>query len=181
MKHFRPLLFWALAALVVACVKIPDNVTAVQHLDAERYMGRWYEVARSAHRFERNMDNVTATYTMGEDGRINVRNQGYRTDKGEWDSATAKAYLVGEPHEGRLKVSFFGPFYSGYNIIGLDAGHQNALVVGNDLSYVWLLSRTPQMPVEVRNTYMARLHELGVDTTALIRVKHDRMYEAPTP
>ena len=125
-----------IAVTLVACVDIPDSVTAVKDFSPERYAGRWYEVVRSDNRFERGMDNVTAHYTLGDKGRITVHNQGYRVDKSRWDDITGKAYPVGDAGEARLKVSFFGPFYSGYNVIALDADYQHALVVGSDLSYV---------------------------------------------
>ena len=165
---------WMSMLALVACANIPDGVQAVRPFDTQRYMGTWYEIMRSDNRFERGLDNVTATYTVRVDGAVEVRNQGYDAAKERWDDIVGKAKPVGDPTEGRLKVSFFGPFYSGYNVIALDKEYRHALVVGGDLGYVWLLSRSPGMPATVRKDYLDRVHAMGVDTTALIRVKHDR-------
>lgn len=160
--------------LLAACAKIPDGAQAVAPFDTSRYLGTWYEVVRSDNRFERGLNNVKAIYSLRDDGLIEVHNEGYDTARGVWNDIVGKAKPVDISGQARLKVSFFGPFYSGYNVIALDADYRHALVVGNDMSYVWLLSREPAMPLSVRKQYMDKVHALGADTTTFIRVRHDR-------
>jgi apolipoprotein D and lipocalin family protein len=165
---------FVLACLLSTCVAIPDGAEAVKPFDTQRYLGTWYEVVRTDNRFERGLDNVTATYSKRDDGLIRVHNQGHDTKKGKWNDIVGKAKPVDDSGQARLKVSFFGPLYSGYNVIALDADYRHALVVGNDMSYVWLLSREPDMPADVRKAYMDKAHALGADTAAFIHVRHDR-------
>jgi apolipoprotein D and lipocalin family protein len=140
-----------LAALVAGCAQIPDGVTAVDGFDADRYLGKWYEIARLDHRFERGLDQITATYSAREDGGIDVLNRGFDTAKGEWKEAQGRAKFSGAPGTAMLKVSFFGPFYGAYIVFELDQpGYQYALVSGPDTSYFWLLSRTPTMDATLR-------------------------------
>jgi lipocalin len=87
-------------------------------------------------------DNTTAQYSINPDGSIKVLNQGYNYVKKEWDSAEGKAKFIGSESEARLKVSFFGPFYGGYNVVDIDENYQNALIYGNSTEYMWILSRT---------------------------------------
>lgn len=142
----------AAAFLVVACSTPtpPSGVTVVENFDAQRYLGRWYEIARFDHRFERGLEKVTATYSTMDDGGIQVINRGYNPERGKWQQSIGKAYFTGDPNRAALKVSFFGPFYGGYNIIALDKDYQHALVCGPDRDYLWILSRTPGLPDDVK-------------------------------
>jgi apolipoprotein D and lipocalin family protein len=169
MRHF-PLL---VLVLLAGCAQVPDGVEPVGGFDAERYLGQWYEVARLDHRFERGMDNVTATYTAREDGGIDVLNRGYVRARGEWEEARGRAKFVGERDRGSLKVSFFGPFYGGYNVIDLDPDYQLSLVAGPSRKYLWILARQPDTPRAAVDRVVERAAELGFDTTALIWVRHD--------
>jgi apolipoprotein D and lipocalin family protein len=162
------------AGLLAGCAQIPDGVEAVDSFDAGRYLGRWYEVARLDHRFERGLDNVTATYTARPDGGIDVLNRGYDRAKGEWREAQGKARFVGPRDRAMLEVSFFGPFYGGYNVVDLDPDYQLSLVVGPSRDYLWVLSRQPDPPREAVERVVRRAAELGFDTDALIYVQHDR-------
>lgn len=128
----------------------PDGVTVVQNFNSQRYLGRWYEIARFDHRFERGLEKVTATYSLRNDGGLTVINRGYNPQRGMWQDTTGVAYFTGTPNIAALKVSFFGPFYGGYNIIALDDEYRYALVCGPDRDYLWLLSRTPTLPAEVK-------------------------------
>jgi apolipoprotein D and lipocalin family protein len=160
-------------ALQVGCAGIPDGAVAVKGFELDRFLGQWYEVARLDHRFERSLSNVTATYSMREDGSVNVVNRGLRVDKGEWQEITGKAYFVGETDVGRLKVSFFGPFYGGYNIIELDEeDYQYALVAGSDRGYLWILSRSPQLDSKTLSSLINKARNLNFPTDQLIYVDH---------
>ena len=163
-----------LVMLVPGCVGLPEGITPVAEFDVHQYLGQWYEIARLDHSFERGLEKVSADYSLRNDGGINVINRGYDTAKKEWKEATGRAYFVGEPTVGRLKVSFFGPFYGGYNIIALDQqGYSYSMVCGPDRSYLWILSRTPEMDAALLTRLVDQATDLGFDTSSLIYVKHD--------
>lgn len=158
------------AAIQTGCTGIPEGAKVVTGFELDRYLGTWYEIARLDHRFERGMSNVTATYSMRDDGGVRVENRGYKTAKGVWDDATGKAYFVGDADVGQLKVSFFGPFYGGYNIIKLDDDYQYALVAGPDLGYLWILARTPELDQETLSMLVNEAAQLNFPTDELIYV-----------
>lgn len=157
---------------LLSCSTIPENVTAVSSFDKTRYLGKWYEIARTDNRFERGMTKVTATYSLNKDGTIKVTNRGYRADKKEWKEANGTAKFVRTPDIAMLKVSFFGPFYSGYNIIALDKDYQHALVIGDSADYLWILSRDTTLLSDVKTDYLARAKSAGVDIDKLIWLAH---------
>lgn len=166
-------LFVLLAAIIiVGCAQIPDTAVAVKPFNKEKYLGKWYEIARFDYKFERNMNNVTATYSLNDDGTIKVQNRGYNFVDKEWKDATGKAKSAGDADEAKLKVSFFGPFYSGYNVVAIDENYTNALVAGKNLDYLWLLSRSKTMPEETKLKYLKLAKQIGYDTDALIWVEH---------
>ncbi|WP_332454655.1 lipocalin family protein [Chryseobacterium aquaticum] len=154
-------------------VGIPDGATAVKNFDSDKYLGKWYEIARFDYKFERNMDNVTANYSLNSDGSIKVQNQGYNYVKKEWKESIGEARFVNDKSEARLKVSFFKPIWAGYNVIDIDDNYQNALVVGNSTKYIWILSRDKKMPESIKERFLAKAQKLGYDTNALIWVKHN--------
>lgn len=166
-----------IAALYIAassCSAIPKNASAVNNFEKEKYLGKWYEIARIDFRQERNLNNTTARYSLNDDGSIRVLNEGYNYKKNEWESATAKAKFRGEPTTGALKVSFFGPFYSGYNVIGIDDEYKYALVAGKNLDYLWILSRTKTIPENIKQEYLTIAQNAGYDTGRFIWVEHDK-------
>lgn len=159
--------------MLVGCTGIPPQAEAVRGFELERYLGTWYEIARLDHPFERGLSNVTAHYELRSDGGVKVINRGYDSDDGQWQEAEGRAYFVEEPDVGRLKVSFFGPFYGAYNIIELDReGYQWALVVGPDTSYLWILSRQPTLEGSVLDRLLEKAEALGFETSELIWVSH---------
>lgn len=169
MNRLIPLI--TLLFLVLGCVGIPDNVKPVQGFDASRYIGTWYEIARLENSFEAGLEQINTHYSLRDDGGLRVLNRGYDPEKRRWKEAEGKAYFVGPATEGRLKVSFFGPFYGAYNIIALGENYDYALVVGPDYSYLWLLSRTATLPDSVLKKLITQAKSLGFDTDKLIYVK----------
>ncbi len=162
--------------LLSGCVGLPDGVTPIDNFDAERYFGKWFEIARLDHSFERGLEQVTAEYTIRQDGGINVINRGFSPSKGEWREATGKAYFVNSKSIGYLKVSFFGPFYGSYVIIELDkVNYSYALVSGPNTSYLWILSRTPCLSKETLQKLIHKADKLGFDTSKLIFVNQQKM------
>jgi apolipoprotein D and lipocalin family protein len=176
MKHLYRAFFLALALLLVGgCTGLPANVTPVQGFELQRYLGTWYEIARLDHSFERGLAQVTAQYSMREDGGVQVVNRGYSTEEKEWQKAVGKAYFVEGASEGYLKVSFFGPFYGSCVIFELDKeGYQYAFVAGPDKSYLWFLSRTPQVDQGMMQQFVQQANSLGFDTDQLIFPDHDK-------
>ncbi|MDD5394138.1 MAG: lipocalin family protein [Thiothrix sp.] len=169
-KLFIVMLAWLLAG----CVGVPDGITPVTSFKADRYLGKWYEVARLDHSFERGLEQVTAEYDPREDGDIRVINRGYNTNKQKWEEAEGRAKFVGAKDVGQLKVSFFGPFYGGYNIVELDPNYQYVMIVGNDRDYLWILSRTPQLDADVQQRLVEKAKSLGFATDKLIYVKQSK-------
>lgn len=164
-----------LLLLVTGCSvsKVPEGVSPVKGFEVDRYLGTWYEIARLDHVFERGMHEVTAEYTRRDDGGIQVINRGYLPGKDQWKTAKGKAYFIGNPDIGHLKVSFFGPFYGGYIVFELDQGnYEYAFVSGPDTDYLWLLSRTPTIDETLYERFVQGADELGFDTRQLIRVDH---------
>lgn len=167
----RKLLLSCLACLLAACVGIPGQLKPVQNFDAQAYLGTWYEIARLDNRFEAGLEQVSAEYSRREDGGLRVLNRGYDPALGVWKSAEGKAYFVEDPHQGRLKVSFFGPFYGAYNIIALDRQAGYSLVCGADYDYLWILARSKHLPDEVLRNIVETAKSLGFATDKLIFVK----------
>jgi apolipoprotein D and lipocalin family protein len=163
--------------LLAGCTGIPDGIEPVDDFELERYLGTWYEIARLDHSFERGLSNITASYSLREDGGVAVLNRGYRDEKGEWDEAEGKAYFIGDPGVGRLKVSFFGPFYGAYNVFELGDDYEYAMVAGPDRSYLWILAREPRLPPVMLDELLSKAEAAGYDTSELIIVEHDRTPE----
>ena len=162
------------ATIFTSCVGIADGVTAVQNFNKDKYLGKWYEIARFDFRFERNLDNTTAQYSINPDGSIKVLNQGYNYVKKEWDSAEGKAKFIGSESEARLKVSFFGPFYGGYNVVDIDENYQNALIYGNSTEYMWILSRNKTIDEATKKRFIEKAKKDGFDVSKLIWVHHNK-------
>jgi apolipoprotein D and lipocalin family protein len=166
-----------LAALMVlgACSTAPpDGITAVTPFDVNRYAGKWYEIARMDHSFERGLSEVSATYRLQPDGSVQVINRGFDSERKDWKEAVGKALFTGDTNRGALKVSFFGPFYGGYNVAAMDPSYRWSLVVGPDRGYVWILSRDRQLTPEVREQVLVQARKLGIDVDRLIWVPQTR-------
>ena len=174
MKHTKIILLVVIAFFITACTGKPDGMVAVKNFELDRYLGKWYEIARLDHSFERGLDNITAVYSLRDDGGVEVINSGYSIEDNEWRQAEGKAYFVDDTNSGHLKVSFFGPFYGSYIIFEMDMkDYQHAFISGPSTSYLWLLSRTPQVSPEIIDQFKKRAAEFGFDTSKLIFVAHD--------
>lgn len=163
----------SLITLFYSCATLPKGVPVIEKFEKERYLGKWFEVARFDFTFERNLNNTTAEYTLREDGKIAVKNRGYNYVTKKWQEAKGKARFRGEETKAELEVSFFGPFYGAYNVIALDKDYKYALVAGSSLKYLWILSRTKAIPEEVKKGYLNIAEALGYDINKLIWVEQD--------
>ena len=157
-----------------SCASIPQKAKPVENFEVNRYLGTWYEVARFDFRFEKDLDNTSANYTLDKKGNVIVMNSGYNFVKKKWSKADGLAKFRGDKNIAALKVSFFGPFYSGYNVIALDENYQYALIAGKSLDYIWILSRTKELPDEIKTEYLKIAEDIGYDTSRLIWIKHDK-------
>lgn len=170
---------WQVAAVAAAAsllsagcaVSVPANIQPVRNFEATKYMGQWYEIARIDHRFQKGLTQAEAHYALNDDGTVQVINRGFNAEKNTWKAIEGKAKFLGDPSVGALKVSFFGPFYGGYNIVDLDPAYQTALVIGEDTSYFWLLSRKPDMPKEQLQQWLHKAQAMGVDLNQVIMAR----------
>jgi apolipoprotein D and lipocalin family protein len=158
------------------CVGVPENVKPVQNFELRKYLGKWYEIARLDHSFERGLSHVTADYSMRNDGGVRVINRGYSSKNKTWKQAEGKAYFVDGSDIGYLKVSFFGPFYGSYVVFGLDQNnYQYSLVSGPKKSYLWILARKPILDDDIKTTLVKKAASAGFDTSKLIFVDHTKL------
>lgn len=157
--------------ILTGCLGMPKSVQPVNDFELNRYLGKWYEIARLDHSFERGLSQVSAEYRIKSDGGVRVLNRGYSAQHKEWKEAEGKAYFVYSSDQGYLKVSFFGPFYGSYVIFELDKEqYQYAFVSGPNTDYLWLLARTPSVEPHVIDKFIGLAKERGFDTNNLIYV-----------
>ena len=175
-KYIAPILIGAGIAFVLASCKstIPKKAVAVTNFDKAKYLGKWFEIARLDYKWEKNLNNVTAEYSLKDEGTIKVDNRGYNVKKDKWEESIGKAKSVTKDDVGMLKVSFFGPFYSGYNVIAIDPDYKYALVAGESLKYMWILSREKTIPESVKADYLIKAQEIGYNVLDLVWVEHDK-------
>lgn len=174
-KFIIPVTIFSILALVFSsCASIPKEAEAVSPFNKEQYLGTWYEIARLDFKFEEDLNNTTATYSTNPNGTIKVLNRGYNYKKDSWEEATGKAKFVKSDSIGMLKVSFFGPFYSGYNIIALAEDYKYALVAGKNLDYLWMLSRDTTIPETIKQEFLNKAKAIGYTTDDLIWVTHNK-------
>lgn len=166
-------LLLSLCILLSACVTRPDNIVPVEHFDTAKYLGKWYEIARLEHSFEKGLSKVSAEYSLRDDGGLKVLNRGFNAADNVWKESIGKAYFVQQADQGFLKVSFFGPFYGSYIVFDLDPNYQYSMVSGPDKSYFWLLSRTPRLDPALQQRLLDKAKFLGFDTSKLIMVNQE--------
>ncbi len=160
--------------ILLSCQSIPKGATVVQNFDAQKYTGTWYEIARIDFKQERNLNNTVAQYTLKDNGDIKVVNSGYNYIKEEWKDAVGNAKFRGKASEGALKVSFFGPFYSGYNVFAVDKEYKYALVGGKNYDYLWILSREKSIPEQMKQKYLKIATDFGYNVSDLIWIEHNK-------
>ena len=166
---FLTTLFVGLCAMTSA--QQIDNTT-ITAFDLNRYLGKWYEVARYDHVFERGLVGTTAEYSLRDDGKIKVLNSGYlETLDGSYQESIGKAKPNSNGKPGQLRVSFFGPFYGNYYILDLAPDYSYSVVGSSSPKYLWILSRTPHLSTEVQSKILNNLQKRGYDTTKLIWVE----------
>ncbi|WP_321845003.1 lipocalin family protein [Paraburkholderia bannensis] len=165
--------------LLAACAYIPrpgpvgnhDVPQPAKPVELARYMGRWYEQFRYEASFERNMDEVTADYSLNADGTVKVINSGRRTSDANGFKQSVGNAKVADPTNAKLKVSFFGPFYGDYWILDHDDDYSWSIVGEPSGRYLWVLTRDAYPPGEILNNLQARVKTLGYDWSLVRRTK----------
>lgn len=177
MKYKRLLSILAILSATIptlSCSSLTKGAVAVTNFDKGRYLGKWYEIARLDFKYERGLNNTSAEYTLNENGTIRVENRGYNYKEGKWRVAVGKAKFVKSESVAMLKVSFFVPFYGGYNVIAIDPEYKYSLVSGSSLKYLWILSREKSIPDDIREKYLKIAEGIGYKTSDLIWVEHNK-------
>ncbi len=140
----------------------------VKNFDLNKYLGTWYEIARSDNWFEKNLIDVKAEYSLTKNGKVKVVNSGFNIKNKKYKSINGVAYLINKDL-GQLKVSFFRPFYSYYNIVLLDKNYEYVVIIGNNNDYLWILSRNKTMPDELYKEILLKIKNMGFKTENLIK------------
>jgi len=162
-----------LTAIVSGCAGIPQGVEPVRPFDGQRYKGEWFEIMRLDHSFERGLTNVTATYTLRDDGSVGVLNKGFDRKNCRWKEANGRAVFQGDRDKASLSVTFFWPFAGGYHVFALDQQDYGwALISGPSRNYLWILARQPDLRVDIRNRLVGQARGLGFPVDDLILVDH---------
>ncbi len=160
--------------ILPSCSVAPTDLPVVNSFDLKRYLGTWYEIARLPNRFEKNLNNVTATYSLRDDGGVSVINKGFNFVSQEWEQAEGKAYFIGNQNIAALKVSFFGPFYGGYNVVELDdENYQYALVAGPKREFLWILARKPNIDKKITDSLIIKAQNYGFAVDKLEWIEHN--------
>ncbi len=174
MKKMAVTIGFLVTLLLSGCTGVPEGLEPVTGFEPNRYLGKWYEIARLDHSFERDLSNVTAHYSRKESGEIDVINRGFNGKTGEWKEIKGRARFIKSESVGSLKVSFFGPFYGGYHIIELDKeNYAYAMVAGPSRSYLWILARDKTLNPRTLSDLVSKAKQWGFETKNLIYVQQN--------
>lgn len=149
-----------------------EELSTVSEVDLEKYAGTWYEISKLPNTFEKGLECVSATYSIKENGKINVLNQGYKTKNGTWKDISGTASVPDPAYPGRLKVTFFWPFSGDYYIIALADDYSYALVGDPSRKYLWILSKNKEMDEDVYSSLVAIAKEKGFNIDQLEKMNH---------
>lgn len=164
-------LLGGLLGMAVGMAASPPPLQTVGRVDLNRYIGKWYEIARYPNRFERNCDrDVTAEYSIRADGKIRVLNSCVST-AGKQNKADGTAVIVDKETNAKLKVTFFWPFYGKYWIIDLGNDYEYAAVGEPSRGYLWILSRSPALPDATYQKILSHVSEQGYLPSKLVRTR----------
>lgn len=148
------------------------EVPLICDLDLNKYLGKWYEIGKLSTWAQNGLHNVSATYTLKDNGKIKVYNEGFKNGKKK--KITGSAWLRKESCTGGLYVRFFWPFKSEYNVIKLAHDYRYALVLGSDKKSLWILSRTSKMKSRDYKKIILFLKDEGIQTEKIMRTKQNK-------
>ena len=146
---------------------IPDGATAVEPFDMDKYLGTWNEVARLPNMFEKGITKLSEEYLTNGNGTFKVITKAYNSEKDKWSEFSGKIKFAGEPNQGKLKVSYFGPAYLSYNVLDVDTDYKYALVSGSGFGYLWILSREKDVPDFIKVRFLTLARAIGFDVDKL--------------
>jgi apolipoprotein D and lipocalin family protein len=173
-KILKGALLMGLLAVLLGCGKPTDSINPVKPFDSNRYLGKWYELARYDHSFEKGLVAVSAEYARRPDGRISVLNRGYNPARDKWNEANGVAKFAGASDVGYLKVSFFGPFYGDYKIAALDPDYRWAIIASSTYEYFWILHREPIIPDADYEALVEKAVKFGFERSRMIKVDQSK-------
>jgi len=160
--------------MLFSCKKSTDELSTVSPVSLEKYAGTWYEIARLPNRFEKGLECVTATYTLKDNGKIEVINKGYKVgESNEINKIKGVAWVPDKRFPGRLKVRFFWPFSGKYYILDLDENYRYALIGEPSRKFLWVLSKDKQLDSNIYNSLLEKADQLGFDTARVIVINQD--------
>ncbi len=175
LKNRNPSILFITLFLLISCSTSKNTPEVITDFNLEKYTGTWYEIARLPNRFEKDLDCITANYSLLPKGKIKVENKGLlKNDHSKSKSATGKAYIPDTLTKSKIKVTFFWPFYADYWVLAIDKEYQNVLVGSPDYQYLWLLSRTDTMEINTYNTLVNIALKKGYNVSELIRVNQTK-------
>lgn len=184
MKYISAAIFILLvvssAYLMFGKLGLPEGMSAVSPFDMKRFEGTWYEIARLDHGFEKNMSHVSYTYTLNEKNGFKIENKSFDTKSGKWVVSGGKGDLIESPNVGRLKVSYFGPFYGSFNVIAMDPNYGWAMVTGPNARYFWILSRQKVLDDKIMQELIRKAIGMGFKLEKMVHVdQKDETVSAP--
>lgn len=159
-----------LGAFSGCAVNVPKTITPVTGFDIQKFTGTWFEIARIDNKYEQGLSHVSATYELNSDGTLRVTNKGYSALLQAWKATEGKARFLSDPRVAALKVTFFSPVYSGFNIVAIDTNYQVAMVVGENLDFFWILARRQTVEPAVLQHFLQQAMAMGVDTAKIMMV-----------
>ena len=153
---------------------------AVPHVELDRYLGTWYEIATIPQRFQKGCVGMTAEYSLRPDGDVQVVNTCHEgTLDGNVKRVVGKAWVVDKKTGAKLKVRFFWPFSGAYWIIGLAPDYTWAVVGHPNRKYLWILCRSPQMDDALYGELLALVADQGYDLTKIEKTLQPAGEEPP--
>lgn len=173
MKWIIRILIIVIPLILIGCTTTKSSIPTVTKFEIDRYMGTWYEIARLDHSFERGLSDVSATYTLLDDGRVRVLNRGVKIKTGERTQIEGKARIRKGAGPAELSVTFFWPFSGAYRIIALEEDYSHAMVCSSGLGYLWILARSPQYDSAIYRKYIELAEKYGFKVEDLLIVSHN--------
>ena len=149
------------------------QLNTVKLVELTKYSGQWYEIARLPNSFEKDLQCVTANYSLKENGGVLVVNKGFNTKKEKWEEAKGNAKVPDADKPGEIRVSFFRPFYGDYYIMELDSDYKHVLVGSPSREYLWILSRSKVLEDNIYNNYLEIAKSRGFDVSTLHKTLQD--------